>query len=177
MKLPAPCLADAAAPAAPCRGARLRRLGVALACAGLLVACGRSAEEGAPPGREDTSRASPREPAQDGRTQGRESAQEQERDLGQQARSAAMGAASEARSGASAAEAMASDARITATVKMGLAADKDLSAGTIEVDTKEGVVTLKGPAPTMTAKARASEIARNVRDVRSVDNQLVVPGG
>lgn len=88
-----------------------------------------------------------------------------------------MGAASEARAGASAAGALAADARITATVKMGLAADKDLSAGTIEVETRDGVVTLKGPAPTMTAKARASEIARNVRDVRSVDNQLVLPAG
>ncbi len=72
---------------------------------------------------------------------------------------------------------MGSDTRITATVKMGLSADKDLSASSIDVDTQAGVVTLKGNAPTATAKARAGEIARNVRDVKSVDNQLVVPPG
>lgn len=135
----------------------------------VLVACGRSGDERALGQRAEPSRGKAGE--------SKSSSADGGRDVAQEARQAAMGAASGARAGASAAGAMASDARITATVKMGLAADKDLSAGTIEVDTQDGLVTLKGPAPSMTAKARASEIARNVRDVRSVDNQLVVPGG
>lgn len=153
-----------------CAARPLRRTGRWLMLSGLMVlaACGRGPDDQAvgqraPPARGSASEA------------GRQDSSA--RDVAQEARQAAMGAASQARAGASAAGNMASDARITATVKMGLAADKDLSAGTIEVDTQDGLVTLKGPAPTMTAKARAGEIARNVRDVRSVDNQLVVPGG
>lgn len=68
------------------------------------------------------------------------------------------------------------DAAITAKVSTGLAADKDLSAIKIDVDTQQGVVTLTGPAPTATAKARAGEIARNVKGVSLVRNQLTVTG-
>ena len=64
------------------------------------------------------------------------------------------------------------DATITAKVNAGLAADKDLSAIKINVDTKDGVVTLTGPAPSAAAKDRAGEIAKNVKDVKSVNNQL-----
>jgi hyperosmotically inducible periplasmic protein len=66
------------------------------------------------------------------------------------------------------------DVQITTKVNAGLAADKDLSAIKIDVDTKEGVVTLSGPVPSAAAKARASEIAKNVKDVKSVNNQLTV---
>lgn len=66
------------------------------------------------------------------------------------------------------------DATITAQVSAGLAKDPDLSAIKIDVDTKAGVVSLKGPAPTTVAKARAEEIARSVKGVTSVDNQLDV---
>ena len=69
------------------------------------------------------------------------------------------------------------DAAITAKVNAGLAGDKDLSAIRIDVDTKDGVVTLSGPAPTATAKERASEIARNVKGVNSVNNQLTIKAG
>ena len=58
-----------------------------------------------------------------------------------------------------------------------LAKDKDLSAIKIDVDTQNGVVTLSGPAPTATAKQRASEIARTVKGVSSVNNQLTVKAG
>ncbi len=68
------------------------------------------------------------------------------------------------------------DMQITTRVNAGLAADKDLSALRIDVDTKDGVVTLMGTAPTATAKARAEEIARNAKDVKSVNNKLSVPG-
>jgi len=69
------------------------------------------------------------------------------------------------------------DASITAKVNASLAADKDLSAIKIDVDTKDGVVTLSGPAPTATARERASEIARSVKGVNSVNNQLTVKAG
>ena len=66
------------------------------------------------------------------------------------------------------------DAVITAKVNTGLAADKDLSAVKINVDTKDGVVTLNGPAPSAAAKDRATEIAKNVKDVKSVTNNLAI---
>jgi osmotically-inducible protein OsmY len=66
------------------------------------------------------------------------------------------------------------DAAITASVSSGLAKDPDLSAIKINVDTKGGVVTLKGPAPSAAAKERAEQIAKGVQGVTSVDNQLDV---
>ena len=70
-----------------------------------------------------------------------------------------------------------SDSQITARVNAGLAADKDLSAIRIDVDTKDGVVRLTGPAPTTKAKARATEVARAVKGVTSVQNHLTVRAG
>jgi hyperosmotically inducible periplasmic protein len=64
------------------------------------------------------------------------------------------------------------DAQIVTKVKTALAADSDLSALKIDVDSKNGVVTLSGSAPDATAKDRATEIAKNVKDVKSVENQL-----
>lgn len=89
------------------------------------------------------------------------------KDAANQASTAVMGAAADTR-------AVVSDAEITAKVNAGLAADKDLSAIRIDVDTKDGIVTLNGPVPTASAKERASDIARNVKDVKSVNNQLNV---
>ncbi len=68
------------------------------------------------------------------------------------------------------------DAAITSSVSAGLAKDPDLSAIKIDVDTKGGVVSLKGPAPTAAAKARAEEIAKGVQGVSAVNNQLEVKG-
>ena len=69
------------------------------------------------------------------------------------------------------------DAVITTKVKAAIAADKDLSAIKVDVDTQNGVVTLSGPAPTAAAKEHASEIARNVKGVNSVNNQLTIKAG
>ena len=68
----------------------------------------------------------------------------------------------------------ADDATITAAVNAGLAKDPDLSAISIDVDTKAGKVTLRGPAPNPVAKERAEQIAKDVKGVSSVDNQLEV---
>ena len=69
------------------------------------------------------------------------------------------------------------DATITAKVNAALAADKDLSAVRIDVDTKNGVVTLTGPAPSAEASAQATKIAKNVKGVTSVENKLTVKAG
>jgi hyperosmotically inducible periplasmic protein len=66
------------------------------------------------------------------------------------------------------------DAAITASVSGGLAKDPDLSAIKINVDTKAGVVTLNGPAPTAAAKDKATEIAKQVKGVTAVNNQLII---
>jgi hyperosmotically inducible periplasmic protein len=68
----------------------------------------------------------------------------------------------------------AEDVAITASVAAGFAKDADLSAIKIDVDTKNGNVTLYGPAPTAAARDRATKIAKSVKGVASVDNKLVV---
>lgn len=103
--------------------------------------------------------------------------QEGGREAAHDARTATMGAASQARQAASQAGAKVDDAKITSQVNAGLAQDKDFGTGAVDVTTREGVVTLKGTAPSAAAKARAAEIARNVKDVKSVENQLSVRGG
>ncbi len=67
-----------------------------------------------------------------------------------------------------------SDAGITAAVKTALAADPSLSALQIDVETRDGVVTLAGPAPDDKARERAAVLAAAPDGVRSVDNRLVV---
>jgi hyperosmotically inducible protein len=68
------------------------------------------------------------------------------------------------------------DAGITAAVKAALAADPSLSALRIDVDTQDGVVTLKGPAPDEKSRERAGVLAAAPDGVRSVDNQLQLAG-
>ena len=69
------------------------------------------------------------------------------------------------------------DMAITAAVSSGLAKDPDLSALKINVDTKNGAVTLNGSAPTDAARERASSIAKAVKGVNSVENKLLVKAG
>lgn len=69
-----------------------------------------------------------------------------------------------------------SDAGITASIKTALAADPALSALKIDVDTRSGVVTLRGPAPSADARDRATVLARAPSGVVDVLNELRVPG-
>ena len=71
-------------------------------------------------------------------------------------------------------QAVAADATITAKVKSKFVADDQLKAHEINVDTKNGVVTLRGSVVDANAKERAATVAREVEGVSSVDNQLVV---
>lgn len=99
------------------------------------------------------------------------------KDAAARARASGETAADSARTmGAGAADKV-DDATITSKVKTALAADKDLAAIQIDVDTKNGVVTLTGPAPSADARQRATELAKNVKGVSSVNNQLAVKAG
>lgn len=66
------------------------------------------------------------------------------------------------------------DAVITASVAAGLIKDPDLSALKIDIDTKQGVVYLYGPAPSELARMRATDIAKAVKGVSGVENKLTV---
>lgn len=66
------------------------------------------------------------------------------------------------------------DLTITTTVTAGLAKDPDLSALKINVDTRNGAVTLNGSAPTESAREKATSLAKAVKGVNSVDNKLVI---
>lgn len=90
---------------------------------------------------------------------------------------AARSAADETRSMGAAGVQKVDDATITSKVNAALAADKDLSAVKIDVDTKDGVVTLTGPAPTAEAASKATKLAKDVKGVTSVNNQLTVKAG
>jgi osmotically-inducible protein OsmY len=60
------------------------------------------------------------------------------------------------------------DAGITTAVKSKFAADDDVKAYQIDVDTNNKVVTLSGTVDTATAKTRAVEIARGTDGVANV---------
>lgn len=69
-----------------------------------------------------------------------------------------------------------SDAWITTKVKATLAGHKNVSAMGTNVETKNGVVTLKGEVETQAEKELAGRYAREVDGVRSVNNRLVIKG-
>ena len=68
------------------------------------------------------------------------------------------------------------DATIGTKLKAALAADPDLSALKINVDTTQGNVRLKGEVKNMTLWRKAADIARKIDGVKSVDNQLIITG-
>ena len=66
------------------------------------------------------------------------------------------------------------DGSITSSVKTRLLTDERINALDVNVDTYEGVVTLHGHVETSGDRARAIEIARGVKGVRSVTSNLRV---
>jgi osmotically-inducible protein OsmY len=66
------------------------------------------------------------------------------------------------------------DAAVTAGVKAALVADSGLATTTISVDTQKGVVTLSGTVGSDALKSKAEEIAKGVKGVKSVVNNLTV---
>ena len=80
-------------------------------------------------------------------------------------------------SGASTVSSMAGkadDAAITASISAEFAKDADLSAIKINVDTMNGNVTLNGPAPSASARDKATLLAKSIKGVASVSNKLTV---
>lgn len=67
-----------------------------------------------------------------------------------------------------------SDAGVTAAVKSKLLADPDTSGLSIDVDTKDKVVTLTGTVKSVAEKSEAVQIARNTDGVTGVNDQLTV---
>jgi osmotically-inducible protein OsmY len=69
------------------------------------------------------------------------------------------------------------DARITAQLKTKLTADRAKNLVNINVDTRDGVVHLKGTVPTDQDRMEAERVARGTKGVREVRNDLVVTSG
>ena len=66
------------------------------------------------------------------------------------------------------------DAAFTTSVKAKMAEDKTVSATSISVETLNGTVQLSGFAKSGAEKMQAENIARGVKNVRSVRNDIVV---
>jgi osmotically-inducible protein OsmY len=66
------------------------------------------------------------------------------------------------------------DVSITAAVKAKLAGEKMSTLTRIDVDTNQGVVYLTGTVDSLAMKQRAADIARQVKGVRDVVNNLTV---
>lgn len=63
---------------------------------------------------------------------------------------------------------------LTFKTKMALLASPEVSAFDIDVDTKDGVIYLKGPVSSETEKLRAEQVAQGIEGKRGVINNLVV---
>jgi hyperosmotically inducible periplasmic protein len=66
------------------------------------------------------------------------------------------------------------DDRISDQVRMRLATDQDVKGGALDVFVKDGVVTIKGRVDTEKGKNRATKLAKKVKGVKDVDNELIV---
>lgn len=66
------------------------------------------------------------------------------------------------------------DAAITTQVKTRFVEDKNVAAASIKVETLNGTVMLSGFAKDMAEKQAAERIARSVKGVQSVRNEIVV---
>lgn len=69
------------------------------------------------------------------------------------------------------------DSAITAKVKSAFVADKQVSALDIQASTFKGTVQLSGFAGSQREIDRATEVARNVQGVNSVENNIQLKGG
>ena len=69
------------------------------------------------------------------------------------------------------------DGSVTAKVKARLIADPEVSALAIDVDTKDGVVTLSGTAATQALKDEAEKLTAGTEGVKQVVNNIRVTGG
>ena len=66
------------------------------------------------------------------------------------------------------------DTAITTTVKAKMVEDKTVAASSISVETLNGTVQLSGFAKSAAEKMQAENIARGVKNVKSVRNDIVI---
>ena len=66
------------------------------------------------------------------------------------------------------------DNRISDQVRMRLATDPDVKGGALDVAVKDGVVTIKGRVDSDKCKCKAEKLAKKVKGVKSIENDLVV---
>jgi osmotically-inducible protein OsmY len=66
------------------------------------------------------------------------------------------------------------DASITTAIKSKFVEDKSVDAAAINVHTLNGTVQLSGFAKSATEKAKAENIARNTRGVRTVHDDIII---
>ena len=66
------------------------------------------------------------------------------------------------------------DDRITDQVRMRLAGDPDVKGGAFDVTVQNGVVTIKGRVDSDKGKSKATKLAKKVKGVKEVDNELLV---
>ena len=64
------------------------------------------------------------------------------------------------------------DDRIYDDVRRRLADDPDIKGAAIEVEVKNGAVTLKGQVSDTVAREKATKVVKKVKGVATVDNQL-----
>jgi hyperosmotically inducible protein len=64
------------------------------------------------------------------------------------------------------------DEQISTSIRSRFAADADLSAQGLRVDTRQGVVTLRGTVASFAQRDRAIRLAEDVRGVQRVDSQI-----
>jgi len=67
-----------------------------------------------------------------------------------------------------------SDDRIYDQVRMKLTDDPDVKGGALDVTVKDGVVKIAGRVTTEKGKSKATKLAKKVKGVKSVDNELTV---
>lgn len=67
-----------------------------------------------------------------------------------------------------------SDDRISDQVRMKLATDPDVKGGALDVTVQNGVVTIKGRVDSDKAHDKATKLAKKIKGVKDVDNELLV---
>ena len=69
---------------------------------------------------------------------------------------------------------MNADDRIYDQVRMRLVTDADVKGGALDVSVKDGTVVIKGRVDSEKGKNKATKLAKKVKGVKTVDNQLNV---
>ena len=73
-----------------------------------------------------------------------------------------------------AADKVVSDDTLYDQVRIKLAGDAEVKGGALKVDVKQGVVTLEGAVETQRQKDKAARLAKKVKGVKQVVNNLVL---